>query len=480
MSLADVERLRRLNAAAERIKVFHKHLRTSDQWPHTGQLELARLVFNEGYKDIMEQCGRNYGKSHGLRYCAIRFAIQNDRTAVYIGAPERLHAYEIHWTNPESNLLSMIPPEFLLEGDDATNKTELRINFKNGSYIKLFGVENVSALRGIKPHFLGCDEFQDWSETAWVGMAPNLIAKKATVVKIGTPPDADCFYIKHRGHILQRIKEGSKRHHYRELPTSKNPRLDASWLEEIKKELYAKGQEAVWKREYLAQYVPGGAGAVFPTWDRKFIRPHDELEALVRNDSHKLRWFTICDPGSTSTFAVLFACYHQFNSKLYLMGEIYEQDPKQTRAMQIFERIQRTEQALAPSAKWTRIYDQAARWFANEVQYHYRINLLPTNKQADTKDRNISLLKDIMYHEALMVSDRCPRFVEEIEGYVLKDNGELPDERDHLMDCLNYLAAAANFRFSNARTDNDPRDPNGWRRAKTNEDWTDSIGYFDA
>lgn len=479
MSLADVERIHRLKTTAERLKRFHAHLKETNQWLHEGQMELARLVFRNGYIDIMEQCGRNYGKSHGLRYCAIRYALQNPRSAVYIGAPERQHAYEIHWTNPESNLLTMIPPEFLEEGDAATNKSELRVNLKNGSYIKLFGVENISALRGIKPHFLGCDEFQDWSEDAWVGMAPNLIAKKATVVKIGTPPDKDNFYIKHRAYLLSRIKEGSKKHHYRELPTSRNTLLDTEWLEEIRKELYAKGQEAVWKREYLAEYVPGGAGAVFPTWNRSFIKPHDELKALLKDDNHRLRWFVVADPGSTSTFAVLFACYNQYTSRLFILDEIYERDPKQTRTIQIFDRIKRIEETLAPTAKWKRIYDQAARWFANEVQYHYSINLLPTNKQLDSKERNISLLKDIMYHEAMYVSDKCKNFVSEMEGYVLNDNGDLPDEDDHLMDCLNYLAAACNFRFYNAR----PEDPeiSGYSKwKKSTEDWTEGVGYYDA
>lgn len=479
MSLKDVERVHRLKQAADRIKRFHQHLKDTNQWLHKGQIELARLVFHHGYIDVMEQCGRNFGKSHVLRYCAIRYALQNERTAVYIGAPQRQHAYEIHWTNPESNLLTMIPAEFLCDGDDATNKSELRVNLKNGSYIKLFGVENISALRGIKPHFLGCDEFQDWSEDAWVGMAPNLIAKKATVIKIGTPPDKTNFYIKHRAYIMGRINEGSKRHHYREIPTSTNPLIDPIWLDEIRKELYAKGQEAVWKREYLAQFVPGGAGAVFPNWDRKFIKPHDELMAFVKNDSHKLRWFTIADPGSTSTFAVLFACYNQFTSRLYLLGEIYERDPKQTRTIQIYDRIKQIEETLAPSAKWTRIYDQAAKWFANEVQYHYRINLSPTNKQQDSKERNISLIKDIMFHEHMYVSERCKNFVEEIEGYVLKDNGDLPDEDDHLMDCLNYLVSACNFRFYNARPD-DPEISGYSKWRKSTQDWTEGVGYYDA
>jgi hypothetical protein len=296
----EIEKLRLIREKREQIERLHDNIKTLGISLHPGQIIIAKKLFQENKKDLMIQCGRNFGKSTCLAYCAVRFALENPNSQGYIIAPERAQAYEIYWA--PFMIQNMIPREFLLDGDEAFNKSELRIFFKNGSFIKITGADNHTALRGIKPDWLGCDEFQDWETEAWTAMSPNLLAKNAPVIKIGTPPDRDCFYTKHREYILSELKKGNPRYFYMEGPTAMSPRFSPEMIEEIRQEYVLKGEEAVFRREYLAEYVPGGAKAVFGTlWDRKYYtRRHDELMAVVSRDIQQMKWFTVSDPGTSS------------------------------------------------------------------------------------------------------------------------------------------------------------------------------------
>lgn len=479
-----------LKSAHERIKLFHNHLKGHQWYPHEGQVELIRAVFNDGKTDAWAQCGRSFGKSHAARYIATRYALSRPNSACYVVAPERKQAYEIHWIAPDNNITTAIPRELLLDGDEAFNKSELRINFKNGSFIKLDGSDNISALRGYKPHLFIADEFQSWKPEAWQAMEPNFIANQSTVVRIGTPPDRECYYTEQLAFFQKQERAGHPRYFFMRMPTASNPKLDKERLEELRRGFLERGEEAIWRREYMAEFVPGGASAVFGTlWDRtKTVVGHGALLKALEGDINQLKWFTICDPGTTSCFAVLFCAYNPYTAELFLLDEIYERDRNKTSSTQIWQRIEQREKLLCPQAQWRRYADEAAAWFINEISFNYRISINKTNKAVHSKESMIGLFKDVLLHELVRVSDKCKMFMFEIENYVTDDRNRLPDKDDHLLDCLFYALSACNYKLVEKLKKRDPGLPARWtpldeiNRKELDSDWTRGLDerYFDA
>lgn len=493
-SRAEIEdRLRALHEAKEQIRKFHIHLKAHNWWLHDLQKEIAQQAFQFSRDEIWAQCGRSFGKSHLARYIAARFAIQNPNSACYIVAPERKQAYEIHWIAPDSNITNIIPQEMLMPGDEALNKSELRVNLKNGSFIKLDGADNVSALRGYKPHLFIADEFQAWKQDAWQAMEPNFIANKAIVVRIGTPPDRECYYTEQLKYFQKQQNTGNARYYFIRTPSSSNPRLDPIRLEELRRGFIERGEEAMWRREYLAEFVPGGAMAVFGTlWDRaKTVHPHSKLAKILEGDANQIQWYTICDPGTTSVFAVLFAAYNPYTAEIFLLDEIYERDRNKTSSTQIWKRVQEKEKELYPKAAprtWRRFSDEAAAWFINEIAYSFREHLNKTRKAVHSKESMVSLAKDIMLHEKLRVSDRCKMFMFEVENYVTDEKGDIPDKDDHLLDCFFYLLSGSGYKFIERERVNSQRGAisvlgrEGTSAIGSKTDWTGGLDerYFDA
>ena len=186
--------------------------------PHSGQKILGKKVFYEKCKVLFAQCGRNFGKTNFDVYAAVRYAQLNPGSHVYILGPERKHVAEFVWA--PRLLQNMIPSWWIKNPEKDINKSELRITLANESFIKLDGADNPQSLRGYKPHFLVCDEFQGWKRASYEAMEPNLAAKKATVVITGTPPDNQCFFVEFRDFVLNEMGRGNDRYFYLERPNS--------------------------------------------------------------------------------------------------------------------------------------------------------------------------------------------------------------------------------------------------------------------
>ena len=140
------------------------------------------------------------------------------------------------------------------------HETDRRITFKNGSFIKLVGSDNYEAGRGLNPDGAVIDEFKDIDYRFYTGFEPNLLAKKAPILIVGTPPDTfDHFFV--------RTEEDFKldpRGAYFKKPTYTNPYIDKEELDLERKAAEAKGELPKFMREIMAEIVPGGALSIFP------------------------------------------------------------------------------------------------------------------------------------------------------------------------------------------------------------------------
>jgi hypothetical protein len=439
-----------LGQYAGMMNTFHTHINEVRKQPlHAGQITAAKEFF-VNKRDIMQfQWGRNGGKTETILYIAWRYAIQNPGHEVYIICPEIKQGKKIYWSS--KRLQRYGPSSFVSD----IRESELRIVLSNGASICVDGCENFESLRGIKPHLVIYDEFQHHSQEFHIEvMEPNLLGRDCQLLVMGTPPkQKTAYYVQFRKDLLKEIKGGDKTRFYMEMPTWVNPHIDREKLKKIENRLKANGDIRIWEREYEGKLVFGGEDAVFPTWDgeNKHIKSHSMLMDILKKEKSRLRWYTLCDPGSSSCFGVLFGAHNPYTAQLFLMGEIYEKDRKKTDSVSIWNQITKTQQELNPGGKWITMYDEAAAWFRNEIWKHYKVGIAPTQKKRwKTNDDSdgISIAKSMMTAEdCLFVSDRLEWFPWEVESYITDEKGDYPDKDDHLIQCFLYMISACNFRF---------------------------------
>lgn len=444
----DPEKFYRQQELSETLRALHARVK-----PHSGQLEPGRAIFQQKKNFVFLQCGRSWGKTYFEIYCCVRFALLNPHAKIYIVLPERAQAQEVVW---ESGMLqAMIPREYLPDSLDlAYNKTDLRVRFKNGSYIRLMGSDNPDSLRGIKPHFVCFDEFRDFKSDVFDIMEPNLGANNAQLVIGSTPPDSEGAYTKLRDFFLKETKGKNPNYFYLELPTETNPHYPKARLEQTRAMMMKRGEMSTFLREYMARYIPGGAAAVFPTFGvnkSKIVKPLDLLAPHFVKDANKLEWFAMFDPGSTTTFAVMFAAINRYTGQIFILDEIYERDPMQMGSLQIWERANEIKRKLFPKlSRWNNIYDEAAAWFINDLKRHGvddEQSIEATLKSHRDKAMDLSMWRELFSTPGkVFIAQRCEACIFEIENYTTDNKGKFSSHaKDHCIDLLRYLLAASDF-----------------------------------
>jgi hypothetical protein len=75
------------------------------------------------------------------------------------------------------------------------NESELRIDYPNGSRIRLFGADNADSLRGLFFDGIVADEYGDWKPSVWgYVIRPALADRKGWAIIIGTPKGRNQFF----------------------------------------------------------------------------------------------------------------------------------------------------------------------------------------------------------------------------------------------------------------------------------------------
>lgn len=425
--------IEQLHSYATILKDLNDHLHKMGDWKlHPGQIKIGQKLFNENIARIFVQCGRKFGKTELCMYILWRIAMTKPGANLYYICPTFKLAKEIVWA---SKRLQKFGPEAYIE---SINNTELRVNFKNGSFIKLEGSDNVDALRGITPDGVVYDEFKDIHPEAYDSMLPNLLPKKAFMICIGTPPMV-------WDHYMITAEEYQKDHDcfFVEMPTTSNPHIDKAWLAKEKARLIARGDLDIWLTEYEAKFVRGGKKKIFPMLDRSKVMTFANMMREIEKDKHKLQFWSVADPGSATCFAVLFGAYNPYTKKVYFIDELYIKKQEETSTRKVWPRIDYKVKEIAnPSMYgdvWSYGYDEAATWFFQEVLDTYNVFMQPTEKSKANKKDGISLLKDLLIINKAVLSDRCIDLFGEMDAYMLGPNGQYIKKDDHLIDCARYF-----------------------------------------
>jgi len=400
-------------------------------------------------------------------------------------------AKEIYWA---SGLL----PNFLdIAGEKSPfiskiDQQDTRIEYFNGSFIKVDGSDNYDSARGWKPDFVAGDEFGNFDPRWFEVMVPNLMARNATLFLIGTPPRNPTLpngqkhqYVQLDDEFQRRQAEGRDVFWYY-APSSVNTKLYGTpegkrWLEEEEQRLTENNERYVWEREYLAQIVEGGKHAIFPTLDReKHCAPYDQLYEMILKDPNRYSYYCIADPGTKSTFAVLFIAYDSYSATPYLLDTIYETDPFYCSVDSIMPKINSICFKLNPNFdSWTFLADSAAAWWIQETLDRYGVCFIPTNKRLGDKDEGISVIRDILALRSHFIAvPNCNPLVTELVNYATDTKGNYIKENDHLIDDWRYFLSFTRFalnekahpsEFKKEFTGN-PRPERGYSRSTEEKD----------
>lgn len=406
-----------------------------ERWtPHEDQVLVGRKLFKEDIRNIFIQCGRKWGKTEIILYFLWRWAQLNANSSCYYISPYFKQSKEIIWAN--KRIQNFGPKEWLLEGSSGQNSTELRLNFKNGSFIKLDGSDNWTAYDGVTPHMVVYEEFRDFRSEFHERMSPNLAVNNAPLIIIGTPPNREGQYTE----LVEEFKNSDDSFWFK-APSWRNPHISKEWLKRQKQKLIDRGEIDVWQREYGAEFVKGGSSSIFPMWSDSMIKTHNQILQELERDKSKLQYIVCADPGTASVTAVLFMAYNPYNSKVYLLDEIYCTDPKQNTVnnigAQIISKLRKLNPRIEPE-DWVSVCDEAASWFIAEMSDRFDFAFMPTQKHLNKKEQGLSLIKDSMLLNLFIVSDSCKKTVWEIENYVKDDKGKIPKEDDHQIDNIRY------------------------------------------
>ena len=445
--------------------------------PLPWQAKVLHDVFYQGVKDVFLFCGRKSGKSHILLYSAYRNALFNPGSSNYIIGPLKIQMKEIYWATRRAQ--TFLPEKYIT----SINNTEMRINLRNGSFILITGSDAVDALRGIEPHFIALDEIKDIDPNIFPSLEPNRVVYGAPQIIAGTPPSQNTWCME----MWRSYKERPNAKTYN-IPTSSNPFISHEWLDTEYKKLMKAGDEYTWKREYLGEFVLGGPDAVYPMFSRKrHMVQSRAIQNEIRKDWHKMEFVVAADPGSTSIFAVLFIAINKYTKKVYVLDELYFDKQEDTRTVHVTNAINFKISEIAPQAKWAAVYDEAASWFYTEataLPSHLPWNR--TNKSAMKKDAftkepaGISLIKDLLNRDKLVVSSSCEKFAWEMENYarsIGRDGmARLRKQWDHLLDCLRYGLDYVNFELPSVSEPPPPPRKEGNRWVSIWDDWRSSRG----
>ncbi len=438
-----------LNKAKQLIYTAQVIIDLHKKWaPHKGQIKVGYAIFSLMCKIIFLECGRKWGKSEFTIYFLYRFALMNANAACYYIAPFQSQAKELIWAN--NRLQNFLDKDLRAKYGVKINNSEMRVMFKNGSFIKLDGADNYEKYRGINPHAIAYDEFKDHHPKFHEGMEPNLATYNAPLLIVGTPPeDEQNLYCRMAAECMREDDSA-----YFNMPSMMNPYNSKTFLEKIKRKLIARGEEDVWEREYLAKRVKGGKHSIFPMFkspsDEKphteHVMPDEVLRNHVRSCPSEWEYYVTYDPGSASCFAVLITALHKETKLVYVLAEIYETDTRKSSTKQIYPKSKAMCMEIWPiNYDWFKTYDHAALWFANEVAFEYDEALMPCQKDNGNKEGRLSNMKDMFLEGLIRVSDKCVNFVSEISNYKKDEKGRIPKENDHLIDCFRYFLNRASY-----------------------------------
>lgn len=407
------------------------------------QLEVASRVFSNF--NVVASVGRKAGKSTCVQYLATRKSALFKKAYTYVILPTQKQAKEIYWE--QLIIQDICPPGFI----ERMNKSDLRISFKSGSFIKFDGSDNTELHRGPAVHLFIVDELKDCDPKLMPAMLPNLLTTRGTFAMFGTPPgEAESPKAKMWFEMVERPAT-DKKTVYVEGKSEENPFNDKEELKREKERLFATGQEDVWHREYCGKFHRSQAESIFPMWaDMHHVAGTTEVLTEARSVAREsapgeFEWWIIQDPGSSSVFGQLYIGYHKPSAMIWVIDEAYVTDGHQSTVLEMYHLELSKMTAIESNLDiWVNLYDEQASWFFNErVKMGAANRLVPTEKNrwraahAQDLKAGLTTVRDVLTYRRVKVAARCQNFISEMRSY--RKQNLRRKSHDHLIDCFRYF-----------------------------------------
>jgi hypothetical protein len=212
--------------------------------PHKGQIPIIEAIKDPKIRDFVLVCGRRFGKTFVAAYAAFRELLKPNRK-IWIVAPtsdltQKTFSYIIRF-------LSKIyePGEYKI-----TSKPYTKLVMANGTWLECKTADNPVSLIGEELDLLIIDEAARIAPMVYEReLAATTMSRKGRTIFISSPKGKNWFYNKYKS--IEKDDHGFVWN----APSSDNPENTPEELERLRKTL----PEAVWKQEFLAQFVDSGA-----------------------------------------------------------------------------------------------------------------------------------------------------------------------------------------------------------------------------
>lgn len=423
--------------------------------PHSGQVKAGKALFGSNADLIYVECGRKFGKSEFAVYCCWMYALTRPNAEIYYLAPAVKQARELVWSNQRMQTCNTYQNDFmkLIEkiygAPIKVQNNEMRITLPNGSFIKVDGSDNYNTQRGLKPDFVVADEYRDFKKQWIEAVRPNMSVKKGKILFITTPPHSP----NHAYHLAEECKNGDDHYYYLNLPSMCNDRIPGhdTWLEREKVRLVNSGRRNEWRREYMAEFITSNEHAVIPQLNRDLLQPYDDLIHQLSHSIPDVQLYVTVDPGNSSTFAAVVSAYDPYNSTLYLLDCIYEEDATNTSAREAWPKVQKAYDDVKSDIR-TVVNEEGVYvsprtpWFTRDLHDLFQIPAIPVGDQLKDALYNVSLIKDIAAAGKLKVSDRMKELITESELYQRSHNTlKIDNDQRQLINCLRYVLYATSY-----------------------------------
>jgi len=220
--------------------------------------------------------GRRWGKSVLGGEIALNEIFKKKNALVWIVAPTREMAKEIHWEYLKKRVKE-------LHWKVKINESSLSIRrLMNGSQLVLKTADNPDRLRGRGLDLIIIDEFRDMKSDVWDKvLRPTLTDKQGSAIFTSTPNGHDTLFDLYK---KQETESNWKSWHYR---TIESPFISADEIEQARKDL----DERTFLQEYEASFDTGGNS---PYYSYNYLNNNSEFRI-----TNRLPLIVACDFNAT-------------------------------------------------------------------------------------------------------------------------------------------------------------------------------------
>jgi hypothetical protein len=376
-------------------------------------------------------CGRRFGKTTYIANKLIKSALVSPNNYGYI-APTYSQAEDIIW----ELLKEYIPPLLILK----INQQKLRITFKTGGKIRLYGADNPSTarrIRGLKFNGLGVDEFADFKNGVefWeTTLRPTLIDTGGWCDFLGTPRGKiGAFYemfIKDKNYYDENYlnSKGERIIIDNDFKSFIFKTLDNPYIpkEEVEKARLTSSPQ-YFRQEYEASFE-NYTGLIYKEFD---INRH-----IIKREDLKLeKWWNIYVGIDTGRFTAISFLAMDDKGVAYLFDEIYDYDGIVANICQmIFHKLL---QNGIDKDKVLFFIDSAS-----QVKAEYKFNKITCFDAKKDVENQIALVRNRFSHNNLLFCDNCKMHTIEHQAYMWDDRAQKvkpKDENDHTCNSLQYI-----------------------------------------